>query len=300
MPLDAKTFRPTPHGRVYECSSCGLGFVHPRPTATETKAFYELEAYYTQGASHMVATPPPGLLSRIRTHLAWRVDHGESMIDVMDKALARSGEVLDIGCGSGRLLKDLAARGHRAIGVERDAATVALDDPHITVLEGSAEALPPSLEPGRFDAVAFAHVLEHLVDPVAAVRSAAALLKRDGLLFCEVPNNEALIAKRSGLAWEHLDIPRHINFFTKRSLATLIGNAGLSVRRIYFRGYCRYFSDSYIATEQRIFDRLAADGGRPPRTIRNSGAAAWRLLAQTAFGRPPVKYDSVGIVAQRM
>src|SRR5438132_13945278 len=82
MPLDAKTFRPTVHGAIYHCPGCALGFVHPRPTAAETAAFYELDAYYTQGASHMVQTASPGLASRLRTHLAWRFDASEALARV--------------------------------------------------------------------------------------------------------------------------------------------------------------------------------------------------------------------------
>jgi len=299
MPLDAKTDRPTRHGEVFACAACELAFVHPRPTPAETAAFYQLDAYYTQGASHMVETPPPGLASRLRTHLAWRLDHGTSLRRVIDETLAAPADIVDIGCGSGALLKDLRARGHRVTGVERDANSLSLHDPEIRVLEGTAEALPAPLRPGTLDGVVFSHVLEHLVDPVAAVRQAAALLKPGGLLFCEVPNNDALVARESGLAWEHLDIPRHVNFFNERSLVALATNAGLAVRRVYFAGYCRYFSDSYIATEQRTYDRLAALPGGAHGATRNSAARAWRLLARSAFAPPRLKYDSVGLVAGR-
>jgi 2-polyprenyl-3-methyl-5-hydroxy-6-metoxy-1,4-benzoquinol methylase len=297
MPIDAKTFRETTHGSVYECVNCALGFVHPRPTPAQTASFYQLDAYYTQGASHMVRTPAPRILSRLRTHLAWRLDQGTSLCNIIEDELAPRCTIVDIGCGSGSLMKDLAARGHRVTGVERDAASVSRHEPSLRVLEGSAEALPRELEPASCDGVVFSHVIEHLVDPVRALADAAALLKPKGLVFCEVPNNEALIARQSGLAWEHLDIPRHLNFFTERSLAALVRNAGLVVRRVYFSGYCRYFDDSYIATEQRIYDRLAAMPGGAHGATRNSAGRAWRLLARTALAPARVKYDSVGIVA---
>ncbi|HEX6708142.1 MAG TPA: class I SAM-dependent methyltransferase [Albitalea sp.] len=297
MPLDAKTFKATAHGQVYGCERCAFGFVHPRPTPAQTSSFYELDAYYTQGASHMVATPPPGWLSRLRMNLAWRADRSESLIDVMEQGLAPNSAVVDVGCGTGMLLRQLAERGHHATGVERDTSAVSLRHHKVRVLEGSAEALPAALAPASCDALVFSHVLEHLVDPIAAVRRASALLKPGGLLFCEVPNNESLIARQSGLAWEHLDIPRHINFFTERSLAALVQDAGLEIRRVYFTGYCRFFADSYIATEQRIYDRLAAVPGGTEHSVRNSAAQAWRLLARTAWAAPRRKYDSVGVVA---
>ena len=68
------------------------------------------------------------------------------------------------------------------------------------------------------------------------------------------------------------------------------------MRRVYFSGYCRYFADAYIATEQRIYDRLAAVPDGTEQTTRNSTANAWILLARTAFAGSRQKYDSVGIV----
>jgi len=49
-------------------------------------------------------------------------------------AVARGGEVLDLGCGTGRVALHLARRGHRVIGVDHDAAL-------LTALDGRAEGL---------------------------------------------------------------------------------------------------------------------------------------------------------------
>src|SRR5262249_23513948 len=132
---------------------------------------------------------------------------------------------------------------------------------------GSDEDSSRGLEPGSCDGVVFSNV-EHLVDPVRTLTTAAALLKPAGRLFCEVPNREALLPRQPRLPCQHLDIARHLNFFTERSLASLARNAGLVVKRVYYSGYGRYFDDS-----------------------------TWRLLARTAVARARVKYGSVGIVA---
>jgi 2-polyprenyl-3-methyl-5-hydroxy-6-metoxy-1,4-benzoquinol methylase len=292
MPIDPMTFCRTAHGVIYACPACQFGFVFPRPTASDTEAFYELSAYYTRGSTHLAQVPPPRFLSRLRTHLAWRADAGRSIQEIVCGALPAGAAILDIGCGDGSLIDSLSRLGYHAIGVERDAQTLSRRDRK--VLEGSAESLPPEL--GTFDGIVFSHVLEHLVDPVMALTRAAALLKSHGLVFCEVPNNESAIAEQCGLAWWQLDTPRHLNFFTERSLIRIAEAAHLKVRESYFVGYCRYYSDSIIATEQRIFDHLPEKAGP---AVRNSALRSWLLLARTAFAARRRKYDSVGIVAGR-
>ena len=296
MPIDAKTFKPTPHGKVFECSKCSFGFICPRPTPAETQHFYDLDSYYTQGKSHMVETGVPGFTSKVRTHLAWRADKGETLLDVINVSIQPSSTILDIGCGAGTLLQKLSTLGYKTIGVERDTRSLSLDGKNITVLEGTAENLPAEILPRSCDGIVISHVLEHLTDPIAVMQNAAKLLKPSGLLFCEVPNNESLISEQSGLSWEHLDIPRHINFFDEQSLKLVAQNAGLKINRIYFGGYCRFFDDSYIATEQRIHDQLVKHGDLPVLSKRNSILRSWNLLAKTAFATRNKKYDYIGIV----
>lgn len=296
MAIDSMTFRKTSHGAVYGCETCEVEFVHPRPTPEQTREFYALESYYTQGTSQTTHPTKPPFLSRLRTHIAWRMDRGNELVDVISRRLRRDGTVVDIGCGGGDLLNRLSERGYNTIGVERDPKAVSVRSSRVQVYQGSVEQMPKELKREAYDAVVFSHVLEHLVDPCSAIKNAAALLRQNGLLFCEVPNNESTIAKQSGLSWMHLDIPRHINFFSSKSLATAAERAGFRVCAVYFTGYCRYFADSYIKTEQEIFDHLP----QAESSERNSQANAWLLLGKTMFRSPRKKYDSVGIVAEKL
>ena len=294
MPVDAKTFKPTAHGHVHRCAGCRFEYIAPRPTPQETAGFYDIGGYYTQG--DFGKAPPvdaPGPLSRLRNHLAWRFDRGDQLIDVVTRRLPQGASIVDVGSGDGSQLALLSQRGFRMTGVERDTKSVSLQGGQAQVFEGSAEALPDQLPRESFDAVMFKQVLEHLADPVHALRNAARLLKPGGVMVVEVPNNESAIARQSGLSWEHMDVPRHINFFTLDTLQATARGAGLAVEGSFFNEFCRYFADGYIAMEQRIFDHL---GGAGP-ALRNSSARSWRLLLKTAWAAPRIKYDCVGVVA---
>jgi SAM-dependent methyltransferase len=293
MPVDAKTFRPMVHGRVHRCSDCGFEYLAPRPTPEQTTAFYDIGGYYTQGQAEPRGAAPPGLLSRLRMHIAWRFDRSQDLVDVVAGRLAPGASIVDIGSGDGTQVRLLSQRGFVVTGVERDPRSVSLRESATPVFAGSAEALPDELARGSFDAVMFKQVLEHLVEPVEALRHAAQLLKPGGVLFCEVPNHESAIARQSGLSWEHMDVPRHVNFFRLDTLQAAARHAGLAVEQAFFNEYCRYFADGYIADEQRIFDHLAGAGP----AVRNSNGRAWRLLLRTAVADARAKYDCVGIVA---
>ena len=98
--------------------------------------------------------------------------------------------VLDLGCGPGTITAGLAAAVAPAAVVGLDVAPSVLDQArrvvgdrqlrNVSFLAGSAEDLP--FPAGWFDAV-FAHtLLEHVSDPMAALREARRVLKPSGLL----------------------------------------------------------------------------------------------------------------------
>jgi SAM-dependent methyltransferase len=99
------------------------------------------------------------------------------------------GELLDIGTGTGQLLRWLAPHATRAIGVdlESDALRIARTTVHTAGLShcelrrGDMYALP--FEAGSFDTIAMDHLLAEAERPEAALREAARLLNAGGRLI---------------------------------------------------------------------------------------------------------------------
>ncbi len=146
--------------------------------------------------------------------------------------------ILDVGCGSGGLGAAAARRPvWKLTGVEMDPSrsTRARErGGYERVLEGDLTTVLPALaaEGARFDAVVFADVLEHLDDPVAALAAGRSLAAAEGLLLAVVPNVGHLSVVRDLLLGRHDPVPAglcdagHLRWFTKTSLAEMIGEAG--------------------------------------------------------------------------
>lgn len=303
MPIDPKKEKPTPFGDLVRCSHCSYGSTRIRPDAELIEGFYELESYYTHGASHLADPGTITLLDKIRVHLAWQLDFGTLLDATLIAQLIGHGgvDVLDIGCGEGSLARSLMDSGHRvkAIELDRNAAAMARDK-GIDVFESSVESLNAVFSDQQFDVIIMSHVLEHLLQPVTTVEAVEKLLRPGGIFVCVVPNNACMGLRYSTIAWEPLDVPRHLNFFTPKSLQMLVGNVGLHPEKTFFSGYCRQFSNAWIETERRIHRAIVTEGARAtPPMMPNSKSRAWRLLIRTAFASASSKYDSVAVVGRK-
>jgi SAM-dependent methyltransferase len=94
------------------------------------------------------------------------------------------GRALEVGCGEGRVARDLSTRGHRVVGLDSSPTLVRAAreaDPEGGYLVGDAAALP--FPERSFDLVVAYNSLMDVDDMPAAVREASRVLQRDGC-FC--------------------------------------------------------------------------------------------------------------------
>src|SRR5205814_3929808 len=95
----------------------------------------------------------------------------------------------------------------------------------------------PPLE-GAFDAIVCADVLEHLRDPRAALAALGRALADDGQVLVSIPNvahlwmRLSLLAGRFEYAERGILDRTHLRFFTRRTLVTLLTDAGLRATRM--------------------------------------------------------------------
>ena len=129
--------------------------------------------------------------------------------------------LLDVGAGTGGMLELLSEFGEvTAVEASDDALERARRRfPGHRVLKG---ALPGPLPDETFDVVTAFDVLEHLDDPVEAVRALRARLAPQGRLVCTVPANPLLWS-------EHDELNHHRRRYTRALLRQHLESGGLRV-----------------------------------------------------------------------
>ena len=137
----------------------------------------------------------------------------------------------DIGCGSGRLVWAFQQLGHKASGNEasRDAVTAGNE-----FCGGALSAAPLkdalAALPAKVDLFTCFHVLEHLADPLAVLRTATKFLSPLGALCLEVPNSQCFQTAMHGPKGDPtFYFPAHLHYFSPTSLLEMLEEAGLKV-----------------------------------------------------------------------
>jgi SAM-dependent methyltransferase len=143
--------------------------------------------------------------------------------------------ILEVGCGEGRLGARLKALrpGREVFGVEREPAAAAVAARNLDrVFHLDVEQDDPPLEAGSLDVLLYGDVLEHLVDPLAALRRHRRLLRPGGIVLASVPNVQHHTVLTALLAGDFQYQPSglldatHLRFFTWSTVFKLFLDAG--------------------------------------------------------------------------
>jgi SAM-dependent methyltransferase len=188
--------------------------------------------------------------------------------------LTRTARVLDVGCGAGELLSDLAGAGFQSLtGVDRF-IPASIERQGFRVVRGTVADIA-----GEFDLVVFNHSLEHMRDGAAALAKTAALLATDGWCLVRLPvvPNEAWESYRE--RWVQLDAPRHEVIHSVDSLRRLSAEAGLEIEAV------EYDSTAFQFVGSELYRRSLPLEANHTFTRRELARFEARAIALNAAGR---------------
>lgn len=131
------------------------------------------------------------------------------------------GTWLDIGCGSGFLLGELAKAGFSGIGIEPgEWGQIAAREKKISVIKGF---LTRTTFTHPFDYVSATDVLEHVAAPLELLRLIRHYVSPGGKAFLSFPCADAFPARLLGTRWNMVAPPSHCQFFSRTSFRRLCG-----------------------------------------------------------------------------
>ncbi|MBK9275881.1 MAG: class I SAM-dependent methyltransferase [Flavobacteriales bacterium] len=210
---------------LVRCGACGMVFTGLEPTMEE------LAAYYGDYPVHEHLSPVT-------------IKRYDELVEAFAR-YRRTGRMLDVGCGAGIFLERARLKGWEVHGTEfGQRALASCRSRGIAIIEGPLD--PANYPAASFDVVCSFEVMEHLTDPGAELRRMASLLRPGGAVYITTPNYRSTGRFLAGRAWNVVNYPEHLNYFTPRTLTRLaercglrprwVRTTGVSIQRVLTRG----------------------------------------------------------------
>jgi len=240
---------------IHRCRVCGLEQTLPRPSLPELIALYEKHYNFSEvtgGAYRGLRR----LLHAPALYSLWLAIDG----DISFHGRRGSGRLLDIGCNEGRGLAIYARNGFEVEGLEpsRTAAAAARARGFVVhavdLLEFDA--------PQPYDIAVLSNVLEHFLDPKAALGAVNRLLKPGGEVWISCPHNGSWLRHFAGPAWVNWHVPFHIVHFSPFTLGRALEETG-------FRVVSQRQITPALWVAQTLLTYIFAKPGETTRALRN-------------------------------
>ena len=203
--------------QVVTCKSCGLWYLSPRAIESRLRDIYLRDEYFEGDGSGYddYAGQQRSLRATFRAVLKQLAKRG-----------ATGGALLEVGCGYGYFLDEARPFFDRRVGTDMSpsAARVAAGNAD-TVYQGDLSAVPQDC---LFDCIVALHVVEHVYHPPAFIRQLSAMLKPGGALLLAAPDMGGFWRKVMGDKWPSFKYPEHVVFYDRRTLSSVMRDAGLS------------------------------------------------------------------------
>jgi len=126
---------------------------------------------------------------------------------------------LDVGCGSGFIVKQMGDRGWNAVGIEPgEWGQIAAKEKKLNIVKGF---LTKETFQTKFDVISATDVLEHQANPIEFIKVIKFYLKPEGLLILSLPFADSLFANLFKSSWSMIGPPTHCQYFTNKSFNLL-------------------------------------------------------------------------------
>ena len=251
---------------IWVCGQCSLRFTQNIPDSSSIGKYYKSEQYI----SH--TNTSKGVINRLY-HLV-RKRTLKLKLDLINKTTGKTtGQLLDIGAGTGAFASFMKEHGWQVTGLEPDQAA----------REGAFAinkmSLLPSdelfkLPPESFDAITLWHVLEHVHQLHEYLEQIKTLLKSSGRIFIAVPNYISADAESYKEYWAAYDVPRHLYHFSPKSMQVILDRHQMQIEK----NVPMWFDSFYVSMLSEKYKRRGI-------TLIRGGIKGFTSNVNTLFNR---------------
>ena len=263
---------------MVRCTGCGLLATWPSPDDATLEEMYESDDYF-EARSMREAAPEP-----------WR----RRLVEILAALPPVTRTILDFGAGPGHLVN---AAKHLGVPMEGIEPSHRARDLARALYGIELRASLPRPEELAVGAVTALHVLEHVRDPLEALRQLRALVAPGGVIFIEVPHAGALDMRVPSRRRLILDLPVHLHHFTPDTLKRIVTRAGWNVLDV--RLFNSSLIESLLAMRSRQgrhkieLTRASLAGDDRPDGVSETRALWGRLLARGRSAFPGPKFQMI-------
>jgi 2-polyprenyl-3-methyl-5-hydroxy-6-metoxy-1,4-benzoquinol methylase len=228
--------------------SCSLLWLDPRPNLDEVWKVYNNyythsdssasllyrfsrwieEGYYSWAYGYKLNV---SVLQKLAGALIYILptEKAEYDFNIMELDKKETGKILDVGCGNGFFISILKNRGWDVEGLETDLKAVEFcKSQGLNAKHGDLHT--QNYPDNTFDAVALAHVIEHVYDPVNLVKEIYRILKPGGQIILATPNSKSwMFNEKFNSNWFSLHSPGHVQIFNRKNLCSLLESYGFKI-----------------------------------------------------------------------
>ena len=229
----SKTVRDSKNHQILMCKSCGHIQIHPIPTLTEEKKFYDDNKQEKNlNIKHSIDEIKKKSMSDTNRRVKF-----------VSKLVKKNEKILEIGSGYGLFLEGMKKRGQNVIGIEisKEKREIAKKITKAQILD--INILEKKIKIPKVDVIVLFHVLEHISEPVKFLKNLRNMLKMNGRIVVEVPNHNdhqlQLNKKYREFYWQRA----HIHYFTPKIFQKVLEESGFSTE---VKGIQRYSIENFF------------------------------------------------------
>ena len=245
-----------PH-KIFRCENCNFMWLNPLPSREELKEVYNSDYFRNKGFYQEEDEHIYGYYDYISERMTKQARYYTLMEEVVSFLGNFEPEVsrfLDIGCGLGYLLDVASDKGFQVAGTEFNPDAVEKIRKKYVFPIFCGDLL--DYKDKDFNVISMMDVIEHLTDPLAAVKKASSLLRPGGIFLITTMDSDSLVSRLLGKRLEDFRrVREHLFFFNRKTIGYLLEKEGFEVLKI--RSYGHTFRMDFLGDRLKLISPVA-------------------------------------------